>query len=102
MRATLTLAFLASAGMASIVAAKPMEYVLPPETATLRPGPAAGLDAAKRNCLGCHSPDYISTQPPKKGQAFWEAEVAKMRAVYHAPIDDEDAKAIAAYLTESY
>ena len=90
-------ALLATAGA---VAAKPLTYTLPPETATLRPGP--GVEAAQRQCLVCHSPDYISTQPPKKGKAFWEAEVTKMRQVYKAQIDDADAKAIAAYLTEAY
>ncbi len=41
-------------------------------------------------------------QPPGKGAAFWESEVTKMVKVYHAPIDEGQAKAIAAYLTDTY
>jgi sulfite dehydrogenase (cytochrome) subunit B len=41
-------------------------------------------------------------QPPKKGPAFWEAEVTKMIKVYRAPIEAEQAKAIAAYLGATY
>ncbi len=85
---------------AGAVAAKPLTYTLAAETAMLRPGP--GVETAQRVCLACHSPDYIAIQPPKKGAAFWEAEVVKMRVVYKAQIDDADAKAIAAYLTATY
>ncbi|MEE7491897.1 sulfite:cytochrome C oxidoreductase subunit B, partial [Methylobacterium oryzae] len=36
------------------------------------------------------------------GQAFWDAEVAKMIKVYRAPIAEEQARAIAAYLGATY
>jgi hypothetical protein len=38
----------------------------------------------------------------RPGKAFWEAEVTKMIKVYHAPISDADAKAIADYLAKTY
>lgn len=85
-----------------IALAKPLTYALPDETAVLRPGPEPGFEAAKNNCVACHSVDYIGTQPPKKGAAFWDAEVTKMIKVYKAPIDEKDAKAIADYLTQMY
>lgn len=88
---------LAGAGFAL---AKPKVYQLPDETAVLRPGP--GMDAAQNNCMSCHSVDYINFQPSKKGQAFWEAEVQKMIKVYHASINEADAKAIAEYLAQTY
>ena len=94
-----SLAFITFANMAL---AKPLTYTLPDETAVLRPGPEAGFEAAKNNCMTCHSVDYIQTQPPKKGAAFWDAEVTKMIKVYKAPIDEKDAKAIADYLTQTY
>ena len=50
------------------------------------------------NCSGCHSLDYVSTQPPAKGLAFWQAEVTKMIRVYGAPIAEADGAAIARYL----
>jgi hypothetical protein len=35
-------------------------------------------------------------------QALWEAEVAKMRNAYKAPLSDDEAKAIVEYLTRAY
>ena len=94
--AVLVLAF-SAVGMA---VAKPFTYELPAETAQLRPG--AGQDVAQNNCMACHSADYVSMQPPKKGKPFWEAEVTKMIKTYKAPISDGDAKVIADYLASAY
>ncbi len=80
--------------------AKPLTYVLPEETATLRPGP--GVETARDICASCHSVDYINTQPPRSGKEFWEAEVKKMIKSYHAPISEADAKTIADYLAKTY
>lgn len=82
--------------------AKPLTYVLPDDTAALRSAPHPGFEAAGNNCLSCHSVDYIGSQPPKRGAAFWQAEVAKMVKVYHAPIDEADAKLISEYLAQAY
>jgi mono/diheme cytochrome c family protein len=84
------------------VVAKPLTYTLPDDTAELRASKHPGFEAAGNNCMSCHSVDYINTQPPKRGAAFWEAEVTKMIKVYHAPIDEADAKAIAEYLAQAY
>jgi mono/diheme cytochrome c family protein len=83
-----------------LATANPVTYKLPEETATFRPGP--GLEAAKNNCVACHSADYVSIQPPKKGKAFWDAEVTKMIKTYKAQITDADAKTIADYLAATY
>ncbi len=82
--------------------AAPVSYNLPPETAAFQPGPH--LDAVMNNCTGCHSADYISTQPrgPKFGESFWRAEVTKMIKVYGAPIADDDIPKIVEYLTATY
>jgi sulfite dehydrogenase (cytochrome) subunit B len=80
--------------------AAPVTIQLPEETAAFRPGP--GAETATANCLACHSADYISTQPSKKGKAFWEAEVQKMIKVFKAPIEPADAKTIAGYLAATY
>lgn len=84
--------------------AGPKIYVLPEPTAVLRPlqGHEAGLEATQTNCVSCHSVDYIAMQPPGKGKALWDSEVAKMVKVYHAIIDEADAKAISAYLAAAY
>lgn len=82
--------------------AAPLSYDLPEETARLKPGPQPGFEVAQNNCTACHSADYVNTQPPGKGQAFWDGEVQKMIKVYHAPIDEADGKAIADYLAKTY
>ena len=82
--------------------AKPVTYSLPDETAAFKPGP--NLDVVQANCGGCHSADYLSTQPKgeKFKKDFWQAEVTKMIAVYGAPIADADAPKIVDYLTVTY
>lgn len=60
-------------------------------------GPSA--DAVNNNCLACHSAGMVLTQPPLS-RATWEAEVAKMRNVYKAPIADEDVSPIVDYLSK--
>ncbi|MBO0733702.1 MAG: cytochrome c [Methylocapsa sp.] len=86
--------------IAAVSYAKPVTYGLPEVTFTFRPGP--GMETAQNNCLTCHSVDYISTQPPNRGKAFWEAEITKMIKSYHAPISETDAKTIVDYLAKTY
>jgi cytochrome c553 len=85
--------------VASSAIAEPTVYQLPPETAELKPGPGVETAAV---CQACHSADYIATQPPGKGKAFWQAEVQKMIKLYKAPIADSDASVIANYLAATY
>ena len=91
----------AAASLLSAAAvAQPRSYELPEEAATLRPGP--NLDVAQNYCAACHSVDYITTQPPGRGEPFWKAEVGKMIHSYGAPIGEEDAQAIVEYLSKTY
>jgi hypothetical protein len=90
---------LAVAALGTAAIAAPLTYELPNETAVLKPG--AGADTAAV-CGACHSVDYITTQPSKKGKAFWDAEVQKMVKVYKAPIEPADAAAIVDYLAATY
>jgi mono/diheme cytochrome c family protein len=64
--------------------------------------PGAGLDTVEANCQACHTLAYIPMNSPFLNAAGWDAEVAKMRGPYGAPIDDADAKAIADYLKANY
>ena len=48
-------------------------------------------------CAICHSLKYISGQPAFPAK-IWDAEVHKMIAKYHAPIDSVTAKKIVDYL----
>ena len=94
----ITFLLLLAAAVSSALA-EPMVYQLPPETAKLKPGPGVETAAV---CQACHSADYIATQPPGKGKAFWQAEVQKMIKVYKAPIGEDDAAVIANYLATAY
>ena len=91
-------------GLCSVlsVGARPVTYTLPQETVALKPGP--NLEVAQNNCTGCHSADYIATQPrgPKFREDFWKAEVNKMINVYGAPIEQADVGKIVDYLVKAY
>ena len=82
--------------------AAPINYQLPEETASFAPGP--NLAVVQNNCGACHSAEYISTQPRNNAnpRAFWQASVTKMKAVFGAPIDAEDAPKIVDYLAQTY
>jgi predicted secreted protein len=95
----IAITLLVSLATASSALAEPLVYQLPPETAELKPGP--GVETAAL-CQACHSADYISTQPPRKGKSFWQGEVHKMIKVYKAPIGADDAAIIANYLATTY
>ena len=59
------------------------------------PGP--NLEAMNTNCVSCHTPGMILTQP-KLTRAEWTGEVTKMINVYKAPVDAADVPAIVEYL----
>ena len=56
-----------------------------------------GSEAVSAYCLACHSAGMVLTQPALSREA-WEAEVAKMRTMYKAPIPDDQVEAIVSYL----
>ena len=60
------------------------------------------MKTAQNNCVTCHSVDYITTQPPNRGKAFWQTEVTKTIKVHRAPIDDAGAHAIVDDLAKTY
>ncbi len=90
----------AALGFASGLQAGPRTYQLPKETAAFKPGP--DVEIARNNCGVCHSADYIRTQPPQRGKAFWTAEVNKMVKVFGAQVSPDDAVKIASYLAATY
>ena len=70
---------------------------LPTGEPTLPAGPAGEL--LTNSCTACHSPDFLMAQPPLKPET-WQAEIAKMRSVYHASIDPADDEKIVAALVD--
>ena len=105
---TLTLAMFAGLALTATVSARAATSVsgngftltslsvdLPTSGRALPPGP--GVETVEANCGACHSSGMILNQPSLV-HATWEAEVKKMINVYKAPVSDEDAKTIVAYL----
>jgi cytochrome c5 len=84
----------ASAGAAP-VAQGPVAISLPAQGTAFRPAP--GVDVARKDCLVCHSAEYV-TQQPALSKAAWTAEVTKMRVAYGASIPDADTDTLVAYL----
>jgi mono/diheme cytochrome c family protein len=60
-----------------------------------------GKQEVESYCALCHSPRYITMQPPLPA-ATWEAEVTKMNKVYGAPIPDAVSQKIVQYLQTHY
>lgn len=61
-----------------------------------------GKDVVERNCVMCHSLDYIPMNSVFLDRKGWEASVAKMIKVMGAPIQEADVPRIVDYLAESY
>ncbi len=86
-------------GLAFALHAEPRTYILPEETVRLLPGP--NVETAQV-CTGCHSADYIRTQPPHRSKEAWTETITKMRKVFGAPVEEEDVSKIVEYLTATY
>jgi cytochrome c len=97
-----TACILACATMLGTVSTHSREIQLPPETTALRASLLPGYRIAAQKCSICHSADYITLQPPAMSLKQWTAEMVKMQHAYGAPIDDEDIKPLAVYLTVTY
>lgn len=63
--------------------------------------PGDGRQDVQIFCNTCHSPRYITMQPPLPA-ATWEAEVNKMNKAYGAGIPEDTTKKIIAYLQTHY
>ncbi len=61
----------------------------------------AGRAETQIYCGTCHTPRYITMQPPLPA-ATWDAEVQKMIKTFGAQIPDADAQKVAQYLHEHY
>jgi hypothetical protein len=83
-----------SAGLPLVL--KSVSVELPSSDRTFPDGP--GTTEINNNCLVCHSAGMVLNQPALP-EAAWAGEVHKMVSVYKAPVSDQDAAAIIAYLT---
>jgi sulfite dehydrogenase (cytochrome) subunit B len=99
-RVVLAIVAYGSLAASGTLLAAPVGYRLPPESNPLHRGP--GMDAVVANCALCHSLDYVSMQPPRRGREFWQAIVGKMVNTYGAEIASSDRTAIVDYLATQY
>jgi hypothetical protein len=63
--------------------------------------PGEGLAEVRIYCNTCHSPRYITMQPPLPA-ATWEAEVGKMNKAFGAAIPEDSSRKIVSYLQAHY
>jgi hypothetical protein len=63
--------------------------------------PGTGRDEVKAFCNTCHSPRYITMQPPLPPET-WAAEVNKMIKTYGASIPDDSTERIIHYLQANF
>jgi hypothetical protein len=63
--------------------------------------PGDGLSDVRIYCNTCHSPRYITMQPPLP-TATWETEVNKMNKTFGAGIPEENTRKIISYLQAHY
>ena len=68
---------------------------------TLELAPGDGRQDVQIYCNICHSPRYITMQPPLPA-AKWEEEVNKMNTAYGAGIPEDTTRKIIAYLQTHY
>ena len=68
---------------------------------TLELAPGDGRQDVQIYCNICHSPRYITMQPPLPA-AKWEEEVNKMNTAYGAGISEDTTRKIIAYLQTHY
>ena len=98
--ATLLAAACVAAVLAAPVAAKDIQ--LPPDAVQLKASPLPGYAKAQANCTMCHSAEYMRMQPPTAARPYWDAMVHRMKAVFKAPVADEDMSEIVDYLAKTY
>jgi sulfite dehydrogenase len=86
----------------ALPAASALQVTLPAETASFKPSDLPGYALVQRDCLICHSAQYVQYQPSSSPRAYWEATVKKMKKPFGAPFADEDIPAIVDYLVKTY
>jgi len=62
----------------------------------------AGRDLVEKNCVACHSLDYIPMNSPFLDRKGWEASVTKMIKAMGAPVASEDVPGLVDYLVHNY
>jgi sulfite dehydrogenase (cytochrome) subunit B len=87
---------------AGVTMAAGKTITLPPDGVQLKASDLPGYALAKTQCIACHSAEYMLYQPPTAPRPYWDAMVKRMKAVFHAPVNDADMPAIVDYLVKTY
>ena len=77
-------------------------YQSPPDSVTLKASALPGYTRAQALCSSCHSAEYMQYQPPSAARPYWDTMVKRMKAVFKAPVPDEDMPLIVDYLVKTY
>ena len=80
----------------------PKSIELPPDGVQLKASALPGYEKARTHCVACHSAEYMLYQPPTAPRAYWDAMVKRMKAVFNAPLADDDMPPIVDYLVKTY
>jgi sulfite dehydrogenase (cytochrome) subunit B len=89
-------------GLGACATAGTKRIELPPDPVQLTANSLPGYTKAKKECVGCHSAEYMLYQPPTAPRPYWDAMVKRMKAVFKAPINDADMPDIVDYLAKTY
>ena len=63
---------------------------------------APGRELVEKDCVACHSLDYIPMNSPFLDRKGWEGSVTKMIKVMGAPIPEADVPGLVDYLARNY
>jgi hypothetical protein len=89
-------------GVAAGSGAVTKTYQQPPDVLPLKSSALPGFAKAQAVCSNCHSAEYLYYQPPTAARPYWDAMVKRMKAVFKAPVADEDIPLIVDYLVKTY
>lgn len=92
---------LATGVLATAGAAQALNISLPGETASYKESTLPGYALVQRNCMTCHSAQYVLTQPPL-ARGYWEATVKKMKKPFGATFPDAEIPDMVDYLVTTY
>jgi len=96
------LVLLAATLAADAAGAATKTYVSPPDSVQLKASALPGYARAQAVCSNCHSAEYMLYQPPTAARPYWDAMVKRMKAVFKAPVPDDDVPVIVDYLVKTY
>lgn len=96
-----------AAALAATLAAGPAAAVTktfqqPADPFPLKASELPGYTRALKDCVGCHSAEYMQYQPPSAARGYWDTMVKRMKTVFKAPVPDEDIAPIVDYLVKTY